>query len=49
MSVFPIGSTTGSMLPKLGNPYNSEAMAEKWPGEPFSQFKGLPLLLIVNA
>lgn len=38
MSVFSIGSTFGDG--KLGNPYNSEAMSERYPGESFSQFKG---------
>lgn len=41
MSVFAIGSTFMGLEKKLGHPYNSEAMSQKYPGESFSQFKGM--------
>lgn len=41
MSVFPIGST---IVPKLGNPYDSEGMKKRFPGETFSQFKGAEMV-----
>jgi len=44
MSTFFIGSTFTLTEEKLGNPYKSEAMSERYPGEAFSQFKGAELI-----
>ena len=44
MSTLFIGSTFVGLEQKYGNPYNSEAMQQKYPGETFSQFKGAEIV-----
>jgi len=43
MSVFAIGSSNGDPA-KFGNPFRSKVMSERYPNEPFSQFKGAELV-----